>query len=417
MKLRTLTALSASLLLLLVSCSSDGESSQASGKKLATLKNSLSREVKDSRVVLEREKIEHALKNKTNFILTLNDSKDPIAYQLDDINQDGEWDELALVVDLPANSENSLLIDLSRESPKFVQRAHARLGYSQARTDTFVTVNEHTRPLDHVAQSKPFLYQFEGPGWENDKVGFRAYFDSRNGKDIFGKRTANMVIDSIGLPMNTPEGNYHKIKPWGMDVLKVGKSLGSGAITVLVGDSLHNISEETAHYKRLADGPVRAIVELTYKGWEINGTQYIVKEHITIWAGQYAYKNRLSISPASDDISFVTGLVNYKSIEKPLNWTKKGYSAIVSHDKQSENKDYMGLALLVTNDSFDSFLALDSLRTAVDHTSLVKLSSTPEYWFSACWELTDKKFKNKENFYAEVDKLGEEISSSVEVIY
>lgn len=414
MKLRTLTVLS--VLTLLASCSPEGNASE-NENTLAKLKNPLEREVKDSRVILERSKIKGVLKGATNFTLTLNESNEAIPYQLDDLNQDGEWDELALVVDLPASSENNLLIDLSTESPKFVQRAHARLGFSKERTDTFVTVTDHIRPLDHVAQSKPFLYQFEGPGWENDKVGFRAYFDSRNGKDIFGKRTSNMVIDSIGLPMNTPEGNYHKIKPWGMDVLKVGKSLGSGAIGVIVGDSLHNISEKTAHYKRIADGPVRAIIELTYDGWNINGKEYKVKEQITIWAGQYAYHNKLSISPASDEISFVTGMVNYKAAEDPINWTEEGYNAIVSHDKQSENKDYLGLALVVKNNSFDQFVSLDSLKTQVEHTSLIQLSNSPEYWFSACWEKTDPKFKEKEKFYYEVTKLGAEISSEVEVIY
>jgi hypothetical protein len=70
--------------------------------------------------------------------------------------------------------------------------------------------------------------------WENDKIGFRNYFDCRNVKDLFGKRMPEMIIDKI----HTPElGDYHKLADWGMDVLHCGSSLGSGGIALLKDDS------------------------------------------------------------------------------------------------------------------------------------------------------------------------------------
>ena len=38
----------------------------------------------------------------------------------------------------------------------------------------------------------------EGSAWENDLVGFRNYMDQRNGMDIFGKTTPDMVLDQCG---------------------------------------------------------------------------------------------------------------------------------------------------------------------------------------------------------------------------
>jgi hypothetical protein len=32
----------------------------------------------------------------------------------------------------------------------------------------------------------------------NDKVGLRLYFNVCNGKDIWGKRTSRMMLDSVG---------------------------------------------------------------------------------------------------------------------------------------------------------------------------------------------------------------------------
>lgn len=49
----------------------------------------------------------------------------------------------------------------------------------------------------------------EGPAGKNDKVGFRNYYDLRNGMDIFGKITDKMVLDTIGLT-----GSYHDLSNW-----------------------------------------------------------------------------------------------------------------------------------------------------------------------------------------------------------
>lgn len=35
--------------------------------------------------------------------------------------------------------------------------------------------------------SEMYPYQMDGPVWENDKMGFRQYFDGRNCCDVFGK--------------------------------------------------------------------------------------------------------------------------------------------------------------------------------------------------------------------------------------
>ncbi|MBE0655141.1 MAG: DUF4861 family protein, partial [Bacteroidales bacterium] len=54
------------------------------------------------------------------------------------------------------------------------------------------------------------IFQMEGPAWENDKVGFRNYFDHRNGMDIFGKRTKNLVLMNVGLNERTRQtGGYN----------------------------------------------------------------------------------------------------------------------------------------------------------------------------------------------------------------
>ncbi|MBK7700210.1 MAG: DUF4861 family protein [Saprospiraceae bacterium] len=45
-----------------------------------------------------------------------------------------------------------------------------------------------------------------------------------------------MVLNSVGI-----HENYHEMQDWGMDILKVGNSLGAGAIGLIIGDSLFRI--------------------------------------------------------------------------------------------------------------------------------------------------------------------------------
>src|SRR5690606_41170855 len=67
----------------------------------------------------------------------------------------------------------------------------------------------------------PILIRYDGPGIESDKVAYRIYLDERNGFDIFGKKTPDLVLQDVGL-----DGfeSYHHPAPWGMDILKVGAS-------------------------------------------------------------------------------------------------------------------------------------------------------------------------------------------------
>jgi hypothetical protein len=118
-----------------------------------------------------------------------------IPSQVDDLNHDRQWDEMAFVYSLKPKESIKLSIEFVDKLPEFKSRTYARLGKRNAVTGKFETVTIETHPKDHIAQSEPWRYQC--PGWENDKVAFRGYFDSRNGKDIYGKITPRMVLDSI----------------------------------------------------------------------------------------------------------------------------------------------------------------------------------------------------------------------------
>src|SRR5688500_11808476 len=83
-------------------------------------------------------------------------------------------------------------------------------------------------PPEHKDHS--WFIRYEGPGWESDKVGYRFYLDQRNAVDVFGKIVSEPVLQKAG---QDGFDSYHELQPWGMDVLKVAKSLGVGSIGTL----------------------------------------------------------------------------------------------------------------------------------------------------------------------------------------
>ncbi len=362
---------------------------------------------KDEPVAINRDSLEDLLGDITSdeVILVADANGAPVASQCDDFDGDGSWDELFFVCDLGANESATFTISKinKSENPSFTARTHAQLKYSETRNNVFLPIDKHTRPRDHVAQSTPYLYQFEGPGWENDVVAFRSYFDSRNGKDIFGKLTKRMVLDSVGLPGT----NYHNISEWGMDVLKVGPTLGAGSIALQVNDSLYRLGPtRDAHFRLIANGPVRSIIELIYEGWEVAGESYTIREVITMRPGTWYYESDVTLlndyEGTRNILTGTTLLYRLDSAPEPnfvaLN---EKFNGLITDGAQSENKDWLSMGILVDKTVCDSwFLAPESApNDGVTLTACVPLkaeSGKPgRYLFYAGWEKSDIRFKTE----------------------
>ena len=121
-------------------------------------------------------------------------------------------------------------------------------------------------------------YRPEGPAWENDRVGFRNYLDQRDSMDIFGKLTGQMVLDNLGI---AERQSYHEPDTRGMDVLKVGTSLGAGSIAYLFGDSLCRFGDSgSGAYRAILEGPLRILLELSFTSWRVSDMAVDVVDRI-----------------------------------------------------------------------------------------------------------------------------------------
>jgi hypothetical protein len=335
-----------------------------------------------------------------------------IAGQLDDTDGDGIWDELFTLIDLAPGERKafSIIRKEASEAPRFTRRTNIRFAGIDDPAKEY-TFKERLKNSDTETTQKHF--QFEGPGWENDVVGFRNYFDARNGMDIWGKTTTEMVLDGVGI-LDGP--SYHVLQDWGMDILKVGNSLGAGAIALKTANGLFRVGPGgVADYHLIAEGPLRSAFDLRFKGIPIDGQLVDINHRISIIAGKPWYKSEITVT-GSAGMKLVTGIVNLDS-DTVYSLAMEKFSCIYTHDNQAYDGEKLGLALIIPQSKIEAFKAPDK-GDGITNTyyTEMEISDKPAVcYFMAGWELQDPRWSDRDSFESGVKQEGDLITVEVEV--
>jgi unsaturated chondroitin disaccharide hydrolase len=209
--------------------------------------------------------------------------------QADDLDGDNAADEIAFQIDL-APSETRIVT----------------IAYGDAAT--IMRLRGEYPPRTHAR----YATKYEGPGWESELTAWRLYFDKRNAIDLFGKRRPGLHLDTFA----TPGYDYHAETAIGRDIYRNGDAIGIGSVAALVDGKLVKVADVVERSHRIVStGPVRAIVELTYKGWKVpvsgsgkNVSDVTLVSRFTQWAGERGFWHDVAVSPASATITLVTGI-------------------------------------------------------------------------------------------------------------
>jgi hypothetical protein len=369
-----------------------------------TISNADNKKVTDIATVVSRQEVNRLLPDTTTGLpVMVKDMQGKLLpSQCDDMNGDGRWDELVFLCDLGAGESRKLIFEPVEATayPVFDTRTHLRFcranePYDTAWGDLRMKTNDTKFTIP--------VYQMEGPAWENDIVAFRNYYDARNGIDIYGKRVHDMVLDSVGLNGR----NYHELAAWGMDILKVGNSLGAGAIAIGIGDSLYRVGPcEEGRFRLISQGPVRTIFELAYRNVPAGDRLYSVKQQISIYAGDDFYRNNVQVDGLKGDEELVTGIVDLYALA--ADQAEVGNMRIMSTwGKQSMIDDVLGMAVIFPSSEFKRFWEASVNGSGIVNTHLVSLALSAgkptQYAFLAAWELQDEKLKDK-GYFGEVVK-------------
>lgn len=235
-----------------------------------------------------------------------------IPSQCDDLNGDGNPDELFFLADFGPDETRSFILVRADFVPEYENRTQAFLRVQTG--GRFVDgryvdgtghemVNHFDIPNEQVQGSG--WAHMEGPVWESDMVGYRSYLDARNRIDIFGKSMPELVLDTITQ-------NYHQIHPWGTDVLVVGQSLGLGSVAAVHNGEVQTINNwSSRRFEVPVNGPLRSVIRMTYNDWNVFGRTVDVIWEVEIHAGNRYTEQRVSLLGDSDGLTLGSGIVKH----------------------------------------------------------------------------------------------------------
>lgn len=328
-----------------------------------------------------------------------------IPCQPDDLDGDGRWDELFGLTDLDASGQQTILIKFIEKDryPEFPARSNIHLGDAR---DKYRNLDRASR-LESVSYQNyegvtSAAYQMEGVAWENDKVGFRNYMDQRNGMDIFGKTTSDMVLDSVGK-----EGgpSYHEPAEWGQDVLKVGTSLGAGGIGYMYKDSIYRVGDSgSGTFEVVFRGSQRSRFNLDYTNWAVGDQMLHVTHQIEIVAGRHYYRGNVVYDGTDAPLSLVTGIVNMKSDSLYVVRLNDQYTALFTLDHQAEDGSMLAMALMVPTIHLKTIGETRNVGKGIIETYFAVLDASPgelvPYRFYALWEREDPRWASLDEITA-----------------
>lgn len=352
--------------------------------------------------------------------------------QVDDLDSDGKWDEVVLLLDFEANETLEVEVDFVFESayPEFEKRTNLRLAIKQE--DGGYEEVDHYRALP-CDDGFEVIAQAESVNWENDKIAFRNYFDCRNVKDLFGKLKPDMILDKLSLP---EMGSYHDLNDWGMDILHCGSSLGSGGLALLRNDSLFRLgSTQVYEYHKIKEGPIRSVFELRYSGWDVDGEMLECVERISIYPGKYWFESDVTVTGCQPGDQIVTGIVTSHLKREPFQFEATDFQCIGTHGIQSLNNDELGMAVLVPIDEAGktgrttdiNFFRL-GFETVVEKGFSHIISETyyigqkcenkvpAKHYFFSVWGLEKDQWKTEEGFKTYLNQEAEKLSQPVNIL-
>lgn len=330
-----------------------------------------------------------------NFILK--DGETEIPYQL--IDEIGT--KIGFVLNLAPNEEKLLTLIPVDDKKEFKSRTYAELSMKPGniyydgkfRGDKFENVTKIKVPSIHTDHDA--LFRYEGPGWESELVGYRFYLDWRNATDIFGKKVNELLLHNVGVHDTVAkDDSYHSMQDWGMDIFKVGSSLGIGSVAMWNNSKVNMVSKTDSIYCEIAEnGPVRSKIKTNYFGWLVGENKYDLECNFSITAGSRLTKVDLNIKGAD---SLATGLAKFKGTNFIKGKTDGDWSYIALYGSQTlvNETDKLGIALFYKTSSL-----LQQTEDALSHVVVLQpVNDIVEYYFCAAWEQEPNGITNEEDF-------------------
>jgi len=320
----------------------------------------------------------------TAFVVLDTVSNQEIPYQLDDMDSDGQGDEIAMVLNMGPGEQKSIVIRYAPEGRP------VNLGYEK-----------RTRAAIHP--------EYEGIGWESELIAYRVYPDYRNSISVFGKQEPVLSLDKFAA--STGGKGYNYLEAWGVNVLEGGKSVGCGGFGLWYESKLLkplDISRSSfpmpdnmiARYTRVvADGPIRSVAQVIFDKWRVGDETLKVTATYSIFAGQRWTRNHIKIEGADGPTKVAAGLTKSEAATL-MRDEENGFFYTWGPQSHRDKPDDLGIALIYPTENLDSFHE-DDISDA--YLAVLNPGADNEivYWSLAAWSSGELGIK-KDRAFAEL---------------
>ncbi|WP_242158658.1 DUF4861 family protein [Aestuariivivens sediminis] len=257
---------------------------------------------------------------------------------------------------------------------------------------SFINMDSIHVPKEHTDHS--WFIRYEGPGWENNQVGYRLYLDWRNAIDIFGKK-----VDTLVLPFIGQDGfdSYHEPANWGQDILKAGKSMGLGGFGRVVADTTVHFQNVEHTFAKIDNAENSASVMVSYKGWQSGSERIDLKSKLTIFTSDRHTK--VELIPSKKIKGLCTGIVDHDVAFHKKEGEKWAYIATYGKQTLTSPPDHLGMALFYKLDE-----VAEQKKGDYDHLVIFNPTTAPiTYYFLGAWEQEPNGIKNEDDFLKDIN--------------
>lgn len=342
-----------------------------------------------------------------------------IPCQLDDLDDDGEFDELAFVTDMAKKEKQTFTVTLSEqgEPRKYENRTYGYLGIRDRseKNQKHQRITSVTFPKD----TNPYNYIFpHGAVMENDMVGFRVYADHRQSLDYYGHRNYKMDIAETAF-YTTQE---QRDKGYGEDVLYTGSTYGCGALHGWDGKKsvmFENVRNRTQTV--VCEGPVRTILDITNRAWQpYEGCKPVdIRTRYILYYGHRDVEVQVDFSRDVADIPLSTGIVDI--VEGSTEFSDKAGlrgdwgRACAGNNPKVYDTITVGLGIFVPKQYYKADSHFTDGKDRLPNQAYVQVVGTEDddmhYWFTCTCDIETFGFKDKEAWFSYLKEWKKELEA------
>lgn len=342
-----------------------------------------------------------------------------IPCQLDDLDDDGEFDELAFVTDMAKKEKQTFTVTLSEqgEPRKYENRTYGYLGIRDRseKNQKHQRITSVTFPKD----TNPYNYIFpHGAVMENDMVGFRVYADHRQSLDYYGHRNYKMDIAETAF-YTTQE---QRDKGYGEDVLYTGSTYGCGALHGWDGKKsvmFENVRNRTQTV--VCEGPVRTILDITNRAWQpYEGCKPVdIRTRYILYYGHRDVEVQVDFSRDVADIPLSTGIVDI--VEGSTEFSDKAGlrgdwgRACAGNNPKVYDTITVGLGIYVPKQYYKADSHFTDGKDHLPNQAYVQVVGTKDddmhYWFTCTCDIETFGFKDKEAWFKYLKEWKKELEA------